>query len=147
MHRKVAAALVAALALAVASCGGSEETLTRAQLVRRIETACKEGQREGTKQVRAARGAEDQATFIAALLAGQKAELDALHNVKSTDAAKTDFAAFKEGVQARIDVIERVTSANRADFQRALRAAQPTAEAITRRVEAAIRRLGLVGCQ
>jgi hypothetical protein len=147
MHRKVAAALVAALALAVASCGGSEETLTRAQLVRRIETACKEGQREGSKQVRASRGAETQATFIKALLAGQKTEFDALKNVKSADAAKADYEVFKEGVKARIDVIERVASADRAHFQSAMRAAQPTAEAISRRLEVAIRRLGVVGCQ
>ena len=38
MHRKVAAALVAAFALAgVAGCGGSEETLTSAELVRQVE--------------------------------------------------------------------------------------------------------------
>jgi cytosine/adenosine deaminase-related metal-dependent hydrolase len=148
MHRKVAVALVAALALAVASCGGSEsETLTRAQLVRRIETACKEGQREGTKQARASGGANGQQAFIAALLAGQKKELDALNNVKSADAAKADYEAFKEGVQARVAVIERVASADIAHFASIVRAAQPTAEAISKRVEAAIRRLGVVGCQ
>lgn len=148
MHRKVAAALVAALALAVASCGGSEsETLTRAQLVRRIETACREGQRAGTQQVRASRGAESQEAFIAALLAGQKKEFEGLKNVKSADAAKADYEAFKEGVQARIAVIERVTSAGRADFRRELSAAQPQAEALTKRLEVVIRRLGIVGCQ
>jgi hypothetical protein len=147
MHRKVAAALVAALSLAVASCGGSEsETLTRAQLVRRIETACKEGQRAGTKQARASSGGGQQ-SFIAALLAGQKAEMDALHNVNATGAAKADYEAFKEGVQARIAAIERVASANRADFQSAVRAAQAPAQAATRRVQAAIRRLGIEGCQ
>ena len=147
MHRKVAAALVAALALAVASCGGSEETLTGAQLVRRIETACKEGQREGSKKARAARGSQDQATFIEALLVGQRTELDALDDVNTTGAAKADFEAFKTGVQARIDAIERVTSADRADFERALRAAQGPATAATRRVEAAARSLGVEGCQ
>ncbi len=148
MHRKVAAALVAALALAVASCGGSEsETLTRAQLVRRIETACKQGQRESTKQARASGGADGQQAYVAALLAGQKKELDALNNVKSADAAKADYEAFKEGLKARIALIERVASADRANTESAVRAAQPSAEAITRRVEAAIRRLGVEGCQ
>jgi hypothetical protein len=145
MHRKVAAALVAALALAVASCGGSEETLTRAQLVRRIETACREGQNEARKQSRGARTG-DQTAFVAALLAGQNAELDALDGVNATGAAKADFEAFKEGVQERIDAIERVASADRADFQRAMRDAQAPAEAASRKVVAATRSLGVEGC-
>ncbi|HEV7772878.1 MAG TPA: hypothetical protein VGO48_06290 [Conexibacter sp.] len=147
MHRKVAAALVAALALAVASCGGSEsETLTGAALVRRIETACREGQREATKQTRAARGSASQETFLAALLAGQKAELDALDGVTTTGAAKADFEAFKEGVQTRIDLVERVASADRADVQRTLRAVQPEAEVAARKLQAAARSLGVEGC-
>jgi hypothetical protein len=146
MHRKVAAALVAALALAVASCGGSEETLTGAQLVRRIETACKEGQREGAKQARAARGS-DQAAFVAALLAGQKTEMAALDDVNTSGAAKADFEAFKQGVQARIDAIERVNSADRADYERTLRAAKGPAEAASRKVQEAARSLGVEGCQ
>jgi hypothetical protein len=147
MHRKVAAALVAALALAVAGCGGSEETLTRAQLVRRIETACREAQRAAQEEIRAARGSEDQQSFIAALLAGQKVQMDALDDVDATGAAKADFEAFKEGVQARVDAVERVSSADRADFQRAMSAAQPEAEAASRKVEAAARSLGVEGCQ
>lgn len=146
MHRKVAAALIAALALAVAGCGGSEETLTRAQLVRRIETACKEGQRAGSKQVRATRGSETQASYVAALLTSQKTELDALDNVKATGAAKADFEAFKQGVKARMDAMERVTSADRANLQSALTAATPAAEAAARKVEIAARRLGVEGC-
>jgi hypothetical protein len=146
MHRKVAAALVAALALAVVSCGGSEsETLTGAALVRRIETACREGQREAAKQSRAS-GSRGQTAFITAVLAGQKAELDAIDNVDATGASKADFEDFKAGVQARVDAIERVASADRADLQRAIREAQPAAEAAGRKIEAAARRLGVRGC-
>jgi len=147
MHRKVAAALVAALALAVASCGGSEsETLTGAALVRRIETVCREGQREAAKAARAARGSSGQATFLSAVLAGQKVVSDALDDVTTTGAAKADFEAFKAGVQTRVDLIERVASADRADVQRAMREVQSEAEAASRKVEAAARSLGVEGC-
>jgi hypothetical protein len=147
MHRKVAVALVAALALAVASCGGSEsETLTGAELVTRIETACREGQREAAKATRDGRAPADQATFLAALLAGQKATLDELDNVDTTGADKADFEAFKAGMQARVDAVERVASADRADIQRMVRAVQPAAEAAARRIEAAARSLRVEGC-
>jgi hypothetical protein len=146
MHRKVAAALVAALALTLASCGGSEESLTRAQLVSRIEQACRDGQAESQRQMRASRGGGT-STFISAVLAGQKQEHDAIDNFKVPDAAKADYESFKEGVKARVEAIERVVSAGRANFQSAMRAAQPQAEAAARRVEAAARSLGIQGCQ
>jgi hypothetical protein len=149
MHRKVAAALVAALALTLtlASCGGSEETLTRAQLVRRVELACRDGQAESQRQMRASRGSSGSSTFINAVLAGQKSELDAIDNFDVPDAAKSDYESFKDGVKARIDAIERVAAAGRANFQRAMAAARPQAEAAARRVEAAARGLGIQGCQ
>lgn len=145
MHRKVAAALVAALALAVASCGGSEtETLTGAALVRRIETACREGERASAKQSRT--GPRGPTGFVAAVLAGQRAELDALDNVNTTGAAKGDFEAFKKAVKDRIGMVERVASADRADIQRAMAAVQREAEAATRTIEDVTRRLGVKGC-
>ena len=147
MHRKVAAALVAALALTLASCGGSETTVTRAQLVRRIEVACRDGQLETQKQMRASRRSGGTSTFISAVLSGQKKELEAIDDFKVPDAVKADYESFKEGVRARVDAIERVASAGRANFQSALRAAQPQAEAAARRVEAAARSLGIQGCQ
>jgi hypothetical protein len=146
MHRKVAAALVAALALGVASCGGSEESLTRAQLVSRIEQACRDGQREAQRQMRAAGRAGGAATFLTAVLAGQKSELDAIDNFKVPDAAKADYEAFKDGVQARVDAIERAASADRADVQRAMRSVQAEAEAAARKIETSARSLGIEGC-
>jgi len=146
MHRKVAAALVAALALGVASCGGSEETVTRAQLVRRIEQACRDGQLESEKQMRAAGRSAGTSGFIKAALAGQKTELDAIDDFKVPDAAKADFEDFKAGVQGRIDAIERAASADRADIQRAMRSVQAEAEAAGRKIEAAVRNLGVEGC-
>lgn len=146
MHRKVAAALVAALALALASCGGSEETLTRAELVNRIEKACRDGQTESQRQMRAAGRSSGASGFIDAVLAGQKSELDAVDDFKVPDAAKDDYEAFKAGVQARIDAVERAASADRADIQSALRSVQSEAEAAARKIETAARHLGVEGC-
>jgi hypothetical protein len=55
MHRKVAAALVAALALGLgtAGCGGTE-SLSRAELARRSDTICRRAQRRGQALMREA---------------------------------------------------------------------------------------------
>ncbi|HKG37559.1 MAG TPA: hypothetical protein VKB25_01095 [Conexibacter sp.] len=145
MHRKVAAALVAALALAVASCGGSETTtLSRAELVRQVEVACREGRRAGEEQARESRG--DAGAFIDAVLANQKAVSDKIDSIEASGAAKADWGTFKSGMQTRLDAIERVASADRADQQRVIRSIQAEVEAATRRVQAASRSLGIEGC-
>jgi hypothetical protein len=147
MHRKVAAALVAALALGIASCGGSETTtLSRAELVRRVELACREGQREVEKRGRASRGRGDQSSFIDAILAGQQIVMDRIDNLDTSGAARADFETFKDGLQARLDAIERVAEVDRADQQRAIRAVQSDVEVATRRAQTAARRLGIDGC-
>jgi hypothetical protein len=142
MHRKVAVALVAVLALGIASCGGSEKTLTRAELVRQVERACKDGQRAGQKQARADGGSG----FIRAVLASQKTVMDKIGDFNASGAAKSDFETFKDGVQTRLDVIERIAAAPRADQPRVMRAEQPTIETTSRRTQAAARRLGIDGC-
>jgi hypothetical protein len=147
MHRKVAAALVAVLALGIASCGGSEQTtLTRAELVRRVELACREGQLEGQRQTRASRGANDRSTFIEAVLASQRTIMDKVDDFTASGAAKTDFDTFKAGLQTRLDGIERIASADRADQQRMIRAEQARLEAAGRRIQEAARDLGIEGC-
>jgi hypothetical protein len=147
MHCKVAAALVAALALWVAGCGGSETTtLSRAELVRRVELACREGQREVEKRARASRGRGDQSDFINAIAAGQEIVMDQIDDLDASGAAKADFQAFKDGVQARLDGIKRVAEVDRADQPRAIRAAQPAVQAASRRAQAAARSLGIDGC-
>jgi hypothetical protein len=145
MYRTVAAALVAVLALGVASCGGSgTTTLTRAELVRRVEVACREGQRASQKVTRASAGGRS--AFIQAILASQRTVMDRLEDLEASDAAKTDFAAFKSGVQTRLSLIQRVASADSGDQQRAMEAVRAKAEAATRRVTEAARRLGVDGC-
>lgn len=49
MHRKAAIALVVALALGAASCGSSDEPLTRAELVRQADATCQRITTEGRK--------------------------------------------------------------------------------------------------
>jgi hypothetical protein len=149
MHRKVAAALVAALALAVASCGGSEKkTLARAQLVRQIELACRQGSQASQKQARANERSSDRSNtgFVIALATGQQVVMDKIDDFEASGAAKADFDAFKDGMQQRLDLIKRLQSASRADYQRTMRAVQRPAEATSRRIQAAERRLGVSGC-
>ncbi|MBS1871561.1 MAG: hypothetical protein JSS99_18085 [Actinobacteria bacterium] len=146
MYRKVAAALVAVLALGLASCGGSEPELTRAQLVRKVELACREAQAIAAREARAKGRAGENGAFIAGLLGGQKAVLDRIHNLNAPNSIQSEFDALKQGMQDRIDAVERVASASRADMQRMIRAVQPQAEAAARRMEAASNSLGIRGC-
>ena len=143
MHRKVAVAIVAALALVAASCGGTETTtLGRAALVRRVETACRDAQAASTRQARATRRPDP----IASIEAGQRLLVDRLEELEGSGAAKADFDAYKEGVRIRFDAVEQVVSASRADRERVLRSVQAKAEKATRRMSAAARRLGIEGC-
>jgi hypothetical protein len=143
MHRTVAAAIVAALALAVASCGGSEKTtLSGAALVRRVELACRSAQRESERAAREAARSDP----FAGIRAGQRFLVDELDGLDASGAAKADFNTFKEGVRERFDAIETVASADREDRNRALRSVQRSATAASERIESAARRLRLDGC-
>ena len=145
MHRKIAAAIVAVLALALASCGGSEKTtLSRAALVRRVELACREGQRITERAVREARSADG--FNLDAMRAGQEAILDKIEDLDTSGAARADFDGFKDGMRERLEAIEEVAAADRADQARVLRSVQTEATAAGRRIEVAVRSLGLVGC-
>ncbi len=143
MHRKVVVAIVAALALVAASCGGSETTtLGRAALVRRVEIACRAAQDATSRAGRETRTPDP----IAVLRAGQEVLVDRLEELDASGAAKADFDAFKEGVRARLDAIDQVASASRADRQRALRSVEADAGAAARKLEGAARSLGIEGC-
>lgn len=148
MHRKVAAALLAVLALGVAGCGGSERTLTRADLVRQVELACRAGQQEMQRQgsARGLTGAAATAHFLDAVLAAQHVVVDRIRDYAGSGDAKTDFADFKQAMQQRLAVFERVHRAGTADLRRAIAAEQAQAEALTRRVQESARRLGIEGC-
>ncbi len=146
MYRKVAAALVAVLALGVASCGESGKTLTRADLVRQVEAACRQGQQVTQQRGRASGRSGESVAFLTALVVGQRVVVARIKDFNGSGEAKSDFAAFKQSMQQRLALFERVQSAGSAGIQRAIRAVQAEAEAVTRRLQAAATRLGLEGC-
>lgn len=143
MHRKVAAALVAALALGVASCGGSEEPLTRAQLVRQLETACRQAQERAAEAGRGARGETD---FFAAVLAGQRELVERVDGLEPPDEAANDLETLKSGLAERTDVLAEVAEAGRAEQQRMMADASRRMETVTRDIDGALRGLGVEGC-
>ncbi len=147
MHRKVAAALIAAFALGITGCGG-DEPLTRAQLVRSIETACKQGLRRTQAQLRQATGPADegQKRFVAAVVVGQRAIEARVEDLKAPDAAKDGFDAFKSAVQKRTDLYDRIASGTAAEVRSAMTTSQRQSEALTTAIVDAARRLGVEGC-
>jgi len=147
MHRKVAAAFVAALVLGAAGCGGAEP-LTRAQLVRRIETACADGKRTSQRQLRSARGSsgDAQRRFIAAIVAGQHVIVDGIEDLEPPDGSKSSFEAFKQALTERTDLFDRLQSGSAAEVRRAISEVQPETERLTRRLTEAARRLSVEGC-
>jgi hypothetical protein len=149
MYRKVAAVLVAVLvavlALGVASCGSSEPELTRAQLVKQTQAACRAARAVTYRKLRSNRSG-DQVVFIAAVVAGQEIVVDRLNDLNPPAAAQDAFDAFKQGEQDRLDALKQIASSDRAEIERAIREAQPQIEAIGRRTSAAEKRLGIEGC-
>jgi hypothetical protein len=148
MHRKVAAALLAALALGIAGCGGSEETLSRAQLTSRIQAACRQAQRAQEARMRRSARGSGTAAFIDAVVAGQKVAVERIDELHPTDAVQSQFDAFKQGMQDRVDLFERVASVDGSDaaVKRAVAAISAAGDAINRRLSTAARRLGVEGC-
>jgi hypothetical protein len=149
MHRKVAAAFVAALALGVASCGSSEPPLTRAQLVSRVEAACRAGQQASQRQARTSSGSSRSANalaFVEAVVAGQKVAIDRIEDLNAPDEVKDTFDSFKQSMQQRADLFDRVKSAGAANLQRAMTTAQRDGEALSKRLQQAVRDLGVEGC-
>ncbi len=148
MHRTLAAALLAVLALGAASCGGSQKTLTGAELVSQIQLACRQGQQEMQRQQRRARATGSAAAmhFLDTVVSGQRVINERLKNIDSSGATKADFDTFKQAMQQRLALFQRVQSAGAAHVQSAIRSAQGEGEAITKRLQEATARLGVRGC-
>jgi len=148
MHRKVAAALLAVLALGVTSCGSGDKTLSRAELVRQVEVACREAQRSVQRQQSASRSAGGEATarFLDAVLSGQRVIVARIKHYDASGEAKTDFATFKQAVQQRLALFERVRAAGSGRIPAAIRAVQREAEALALRIQDSTTRLGIQGC-
>jgi hypothetical protein len=150
MHRKVAAALVAALALGIAACGSSEP-LTRAQLARQIEIVCRQAQQQLQAQARAGARVrlspgESQKQFVVAVVAGQRGIEKKLEDLDAPDQEKESFDAYKQAVKERADLYERVSSGSAASLSRAMLAVQDQGEALSSRIRQATRRLGVETC-
>jgi hypothetical protein len=129
MHRTVVAALVAALALALGSagCGSGErtETVSSAQLAQRLKVACRAGERAGRRELR---GTTSLALFLAQR-ASLRTIIDQIDHLDSTGRSKADLDEYKRTIRVRLDALERVASADRADQQQTLRAEIPTINA------------------
>lgn len=143
MHRTVAAALVAALALGVASCGGSEEALTRAQLVRQIEVACNEGRKAASRVKRAS---EQRTLMVDRLLAGQRTAMDQIDDLKPAEGVKADFEEFKQQLHARSDLFSSVKSLSGAALVRAMNEKEGQGYDINKKLHFAAVRLGVEAC-
>jgi len=145
MHRKVAAALIAAFALGIAGCGSGTTTLTRAELVKRVEAACREGQVTTEKEAKG-RSSGGVVALALAVRAGQKVVMDKVKNIEASGAARADWDKLKEGMQRRLDAIERVANADRAHAQSVVRSIERQAQAASEQTAAAEKNLGIKGC-
>lgn len=120
MDRRIAAALVSALALGVASCGSTEPQLTRTQLVAKINVACREAAKATSQQTRSGLGttaSPNRAALAAALIAGQHVLEDRLAGLTPPDAAKQEFEAFRTEIQQRLHVYEQMQATFRSGAQ------------------------------
>ena len=140
MHRKVAAALVVALALGVASCGGGQrtETVSRAQLVSRLESTCAAALRAPQPK-----GSTRQAVLAKAIVGELNTIRDTVGQLEISGREKADLEAYKASLSPRIDVLERIASADRADQEQAIREAHPVLEEASETARGALDRLGL----
>ncbi|HZV72295.1 MAG TPA: hypothetical protein VFF79_01130 [Conexibacter sp.] len=152
MHRNVAAAFVAALALGIASCGGAAP-LTRAELSSKIETVCRQATQQAQQQeARATRSARKQSSgeaavhFLTSALVGQRTIVARIEGFDASSEAKADFDAFKAGMKQRAAVFTRIKDAGAGGFQSALAASQVEVRAISERLQQAANHLGLRGC-
>lgn len=144
MHRTVAAVLAAVLALGLAGCGDSSEPLTRAEVVRRIEVACRNAQTASQKASRTARGQE---AFFGAVLVGQRQLARDVEGIEASDELADEVDAFQSAVSERADEVAKVVDAARAEQQRVAEAATARVTAATRQIQTALRRLGVRGCE
>jgi hypothetical protein len=144
MHRKVAVATVAALALVAVGCGESERTTTleKTALVRRVELACRAAAATSNRLSETRRVTDP----IMVLNTSQRLLARRIERLSASGDAKDDFDMYKDGVRQRLALIERVVAAPRANRPRVLRAVEETAADTGRRIETAVRNLGLDGC-
>jgi len=114
MHRTFAVALVAAIALALAGCGSGErtETVGSTQLVHRLVSACRAGERAG----RAALGRRfERVSFVLAQRESLRTTMDEIDHLEATGPARANYDAYKRTVQTRLEALDKVASADEAE--------------------------------
>ena len=141
MHRKVAAALVAVLALGLASCGSSQktETVSRAQLISRLEAACLAGQRAAKAQPN---GETNQAAYLNGIIANLRTIDEKVGHLETTGAAKPFFDTYKASLAPRIEALEKILSADSADRQQVIRTQRDVISTAGERGHTAFLRIG-----
>lgn len=141
MRRTIATATIVALALALASCGGSEktETVSKRNAVGRLEAACLAGQQAGRKQFE---GRGGRMAYLDAIRVNLETIQDRLKDVEVSGRRKADFNAYKATLQKRLDAIARIRSASSSERQRVIVAERPTISTAGTDAHEAIVRLG-----
>jgi hypothetical protein len=139
--RRTAAALVAALTLALAGCGGSEraEIVSQAVAVKRLEAACLAGQRAARAELG---GSTSRAAFFAALRANMETILHRMDRVEPTGRARRNWDAYKDTLTTRLDALARITAADRSDWERLIAADRSRFETVSADAYRAIMGLG-----
>ncbi len=145
MHRKVAGAVVVALAFALAGvtgCGSGDEPLTKAEFVRQTNAACKAQPPKASTTSRT-RGPEG---FLTQVLAQQQLIIDGLDGINAPDELDSDFTKLKDAMGQRLEIVERAVAAVKADPKAKLEDFGKDAEGIQKTITSSARALGLRSC-
>ena len=139
MHGKVAGALVVALALALASCGGSS-TLSKADFVKQANAACAKARKDAEK----ARG-KGIAGFADRVEQYANEKTKGIEALKPPDELKASYTEYTGVLKQRSDLISRLVVSLKARK----RISKPDEKAVAelqRKEESAARALGLTTC-
>lgn len=140
MHGKVAGALVVALALALASCGGSD-TLSKGDFVKQANAACATARKDAEK----VRG-KGIAAFADRVEEYQRNKLKGIEALKPPDEMKTSYAAYKGALSQRTDLIVRLVTTLKARG-RISKQDEKAVAALQVKEEKAATALGLTTCR
>lgn len=148
MHRKVAVAFVAALAVGAASCGGSEP-LTRAELVSQVASACREAQDSSKAEMRSAtrRSGDDAGAAMMSVMASRQQDfLDRVGDLEPSERLQAALDAYEQQVKQRRDLLQDATSDLRARGEEAMAAFARKSAEVQERVRRAAQELGVKDC-
>ena len=136
MHRKVAVAMAAVLALGVASCGGSDP-LTKAEFTKQANAVCVKA-RARIERMKGAGG--EIAALMQKGVAYERAKADGIRALDAPDELKAAITEYTHAITARGAYFEKASRRKKADF------GVEFTEATTREDELA-KSLGLRKCQ